>query len=441
MDKTQENLERWCSPRDIKFVSKEAEEDYKKRTRRIVDAIQLKVPDRVPIAPMITLFGGKMFGLTVKEIMYDHEKERETRKKTVMEFQWDSAMGKTNIFPGQVFDAIDYKQLRWPGHGVTEDRPFQFVEGEYMKADEYDAFIDDPSDFLIRTYLPRICGALSPLQNLAPIPYLLPYYAGIIISLGFANGAGLARALESLGRALIAMAEFGTSAIKLSEEMESLGYPNIHGGGLTQAPFDTIGDTLRGTRGIMLDMYRQPDKLLKAIDRLLPIAIQQGISTTKNARDPFVLIPLHKAAKGFMSLEQFHTFYWPSLQKLMLALIEEGLVPMPLFESDYTDRLDIIKDIPRGKAVYWFERTDVFKAKEILGDCVCIKGNVPSPLLCTGTATDVITYCKKLIDIVGKGGGLIVDGDVGIPDEAKVENVRAMTDFVKEYGVYQRLIA
>ena len=140
---------------------------------------------------------------------------------------------------------------------------------------------------------------------------------------------------------------------------------------------------------------------------------------------------------GFMSLEQFKTFYWPTLHKLILGLIDFGLVPMILVEADYTDRLEIIKDIPAGKAIYWFERTDIFKAKEILGDRVCIKGNIPSSLLCTGTPNAVKEYCKKLVDVVGKGGGLIIDGDIGIPDEAKVENVRVMTDFVREYGVYR----
>lgn len=44
-------------------------------------------------------------------------------------------------------------------------------------------------------------------------------------------------------------------------------------------------------------------------------------------------------------------------------------------------------------------------------------------------------YVKNLIDIVGKGGGLIVYCNV-IIDEAKRENVKAMVEFTKEYGVY-----
>jgi hypothetical protein len=437
MDKIQENLELWCSAPGIKFVSKEAEEGYKKRTRRIADAIQLKEPDRVPIAPMIHFFGGRMFGLNARDTMYDHSREAEARKKTVLKFNWDSAMGIMNAFPGPVFDALDFKQLKWPGHGVPVDRTFQFIEGEYMKAEEYDAFLHDPSDFLIRTYLPRICGTLAPLKKLPSIPNLLPYYSGLILSMGAGAAVGLTSALESLIQALTAMAKYGMAAGKYAHEMQSLGYPDIHGGGISQAPFDTIGDSLRGTTGIMLDMYRHPDKLIQAMEKLLPTAIEQGLFTAGISGVPIVFIPLHKGAKGFMSLEQFKTFYWPTLHKLMLAFIDHGLVPMPLIEADYTDRLHLITDIPRGKAIYWFERTDIFKAKEILGDRVCLKGNVPSSLLCTGTPDQVKAYCKKLIDVVGKGGGLIVDGDVGIADEARAENVRAMTEAVFEYGVYR----
>ncbi|GAI27983.1 unnamed protein product, partial [marine sediment metagenome] len=98
-------------------------------------------------------------------------------------------------------------------------------------------------------------------------------------------------------------------------------------------------------------------------------------------------------------------------------------------------RLEIISDIPKGKAVYHFECTDIFKAKEILGDRVCIRGNVPLSLLCTGTPEEVKDYCKKLIDVVGKDGGFIMDAGATL-DDAKPENVKAMCDFTKEYGVY-----
>jgi uroporphyrinogen-III decarboxylase len=119
----------------------------------------------------------------------------------------------------------------------------------------------------------------------------------------------------------------------------------------------------------------------------------------------------------------------------MMGLIEEGLVPMPLFEAEYNSRLEIIKDIPRGKAIYRFEEVRIEKAKEILGDTVCFRGNVPGSLLYAGTPEQVDAYVKKLIDVVGKGGGLIVDSGMWF-DEAKHENVKAMIEATKKYGGY-----
>jgi uroporphyrinogen-III decarboxylase len=163
--------------------------------------------------------------------------------------------------------------------------------------------------------------------------------------------------------------------------------------------------------------------------------IQMGLHARK-ALSPFVFMPLHKGCDGFMSTEQYKTFYWPTLRKVVMGLIEEGLVPILFFEGENTSRLDVIKDIPKGKAVYHFEKVDLLKAKEVLGDTVCFRGNVHISLLCTGTPEEVKAYVKTLVDIVGKNGGLIVDSGA-ILDETKPENLKAMVDFTKEYGIYK----
>jgi uroporphyrinogen-III decarboxylase len=136
-----------------------------------------------------------------------------------------------------------------------------------------------------------------------------------------------------------------------------------------------------------------------------------------------------------MSPDQFKAFYWPTLKKVILGLIDEGLNPFVFWEGDCTSRLELIGDIPKGKAVYMFESTDIFKAKRILRDVVCIRGNVPLSLLIAGTPDDVKEYCKKLIDTVGKGGGFIMDASANL-DDAKPENLKAMVEFTKEYGRY-----
>ena len=81
----------------------------------------------------------------------------------------------------------------------------------------------------------------------------------------------------------------------------------------------------------------------------------------------------------------------------------------------------------------------IIKGKEIFGDYACIRGNVPASLLITGTPKQVEDYVKKMIEGCAEGGGYLVDGGVsGIPDEAKMENVKAMTDAVFKYGVYRK---
>ena len=147
----------------------------------------------------------------------------------------------------------------------------------------------------------------------------------------------------------------------------------------------------------------------------------------KASGNPIVFIPLHWAPDAFMSEQQFKTYWWPSFRQMMLDLIAEDLIPMPMWESDCTKRLEIIKDIPAGKAIYWFERTDIVKAREVLGDVVALRGNVSPSLLTTGTPEDVDTAVKHIVDnVYNKGGRIILDAAFGLPDETPVENVRAM---------------
>jgi hypothetical protein len=436
MDKAKETLELWCAAPDANFVNGDAEEAYKKRARRVADVIQLKVPDRVPIVPSFGMFPALDNGFTCEEVMFDYDKAHKAWMKTLADFKPDLYRASSYAFPGRVFETLDYRQLRLPGRGIPADHVFQFVEKEYVKAEEfYDAFIDDPADFMLRTYLPGVCGALEPLKTLPPFYSWFGYYLGIVGNTSFFAVPEIAGALEALQKAGAEAVKWLTHKREETQEIMSLGFPAILGGHAA-APFDVIGDWFRGTRGIMLDMYRYPDKLMKAMERLVPIQINMGASLSKRMGKPVAMLMLHKGADGFMSNDQYKTFYWPTLRKVMTGLIDEGLVPMPLFEGEYTSRLEIIKDIPKGKAIYWFEKVDIYKAKEILGDTVCFRGNVPGSLLHVGTAQQVRDYVKELIDAVGKGGGLMVDCGIWF-DEAKHENVKAMVEFTKEYGVYR----
>jgi uroporphyrinogen-III decarboxylase len=150
---------------------------------------------------------------------------------------------------------------------------------------------------------------------------------------------------------------------------------------------------------------------------------------------PVLMMPLHKGDNSFMSQRQFETFYWPSLKRILMGLIAEGLVPMPFAEGNYEPRLEIIKDMPRTSVVWYFEHMDMKKAKKVLGGTACITGNVPTSLLCTGKPREVKEHCRQLIQTCAGGGGYILTGSAAI-DQGDPDNLHAMLAAASQYGSY-----
>jgi len=432
-EKREERFKRWLSP-GIKFASPEAERLYKERTTRFIKAIKLEEPDRVPVLLPSGFFPAYYAGYNLGTVMYDYDKLKEAWLKFVDEFDMDSFTGPGLVFPGKVLEMTDHRLYKWPGHGLPANASiYQFVEQEYMKADEYDAYTGNPADFWWRYFLPRTVGAFEPFSKLAP-------FSGMM---GAAVGSYAAFGNPDVEAAMKTMIEAGKEALKwqaavgeASQAILAAGVPNIRGGGMGSAPFDMIADTLRGTQGAMMDMYRQPDKLHEAMEKLAPMAIKGAVAMSNASGCPVTFMPLHKGDETFMSDKQFREFYWPSFKKVLLGIIDEGIVPFPFAEGRYGARLEIIKDLPRGSTLWTFEDIDMARAKKILGDSACIAGNVPASVLHTGTPQDVKAYCRKLIEVCAPGGGYILSGAAGM-NEGNPDNLRAMMEAAKEYGVYK----
>ena len=432
--KREERFKKWLEAPGVEFVSPEAKRAYQERVTRFIKVIKLEEPDRVPFFLPAGNFPAYYAGTTLMKTMYDYDELLRAWKKFRQDFDSDVAMGSGLVWPGKVFERIDYKLLKWPGHGLApESRSYQYIEGEYMRADEYDHLIEDPSDFWLRIIMPRIAGALEPLKHLNAFNPMSGIPMGFIAPFARKDVQGAFQALMEAGEEL---QKWMTATAEANREELVEGYPPF-GGGFSGAPFDMIGDMLRGTHGIMLDMFQRPDKLLEALEKITPMTIDLAVAGADATLSPIVPMPLHKGADSFMSDEQFNTFYWPSLRKVLIGIIDEGLVPMPLAEAYYNKRLKFIKDVPRSSMIWWFERTDMATAKEVLGDTTCIAGNVPTSLLSTGTPQEVKEYCRKLIETCGKGGGYILTGASSV-EETTADNLRAMMEAAKEYGVYKQ---
>jgi len=404
---------------------------YREREKRVMDAIELKKSDRVPVIVRFHFFPAKYTGATHEELMYDPWKTEESYWKVIRDFEPDMIQNPFERFLGPLLDALDCRQARWPGRNLPAHFPYQFVEQEYMKAEEYDHLLSDPSDFIVRRLWPRIFGSLKGFEKLRPLHNAVSYSVGMQTAFGSPE---VLESLDALRKVSEESIRINSYSKRFKEASRKEGFP-METEAITQAPFDFLADYFRGTKGIMLDMYRRPEVVVKACEKILPFLIERALVPARTSGNPRVFIPLHKGADGAMSREQYLKFYWPTLRELMLALIDEGLCPCSFFEGEYASRLEIIKDIPAGKACYKFETVDMVKARDVLGDGICLRGGVPVSLLVTGTSEQVRDHCRRLMEAVAKKGGFIMDASSGL-DDARPENVRALFDATREYGSY-----
>jgi uroporphyrinogen-III decarboxylase len=403
---------------------------YEERRQRLLDQVALKETDRTPFVFATRFWAARYAGITFEQQMYDAEKSADALQKALVLLEPDGYVPSLYIF-GPTLSALDYRLMQWPGHGTDRNATFQYLDREYMPAKDYDAYLFDPTGYCLRQYLPRIAGAFEGLARMPDFPSLSEWrFVAAMRAFGKPElRASLQKLLEVGERA----EEAAQRSAAFVRRMAALGFPSA-GGGFCKAPYDHISDFLRGSKGSMLDLFRNRDKLLEAIDKVGDLLLRGVVEETRAGGTPYVFIPLHWGLDGFMSPQHFQTFYWPGLRKVLMRLIEHDLIPVVLWEGDCTSRLELIGDIPRGKAVYWFEKTDLVRAKSVLGDTVCLRGNVPTSMLIAGTPEEVDAYCRMLITKVGKGGGFILDGAASVPDEARTENVLAMARSVRKYA-------
>jgi hypothetical protein len=430
-EKREKRFQEWLSPK-VAFETPQAGEAYRARVNRFMHAIKLEEPDRVPVMLPVEYYPAYYNGGNLKRscmIMTSCAPRVAPFYPRVRDGLVQCSQSR---FPRKVLELIDYKIQKWPGHGLHDDAPSQqFVEGEYMSPDEYDYLIQDPADFYQRYYLPRMAGSFGAFRKLA---HLTPFVAIPVSYLAAFGDPGVEAAYKTMLEAGRETLKWASVVGEVAQASLKAGFPTVWGG-MSGAPFDQIGDFLRGTQGIMMDMFQRPDKLHEAMKRLVPIMIDEAVAGANQSGCPIIFMPLHKGTGGFMSGKQFETFYWPTFRDVLIGLINEGLVPMPFAEGNYEPRLEVIKDLPRGSAIWFFEQMDMAKAKKVLGDSACIAGGVPASALCTGTPQDVKEASRKAIEACAPGGGFILTAGVHM-DKGDPYNLRAMMDAAMEYGVY-----
>jgi len=399
-------------------MSEKTEKLYGERLNRYVTAMQNEKPDRIPIRPFAAEFAAKYAGYTCQQVTHDVDLALAAVRKCAADFEWDATVGNMVFVWTGLIDAVGTKYYTIPGIDAPPDSAFQYVEPPdeetaFMRADEYEELIADPTAFLANVWMPRASKDIQPMG--APTSYRnnLAWLKG---------GMGMLTYFQKLAEQTARLrSESGTvSAIA----------------GALKAPFDIIADKLRGYRGLCVDIFRQPEKVLAATEALMPHMMFNALAGADPEKKVPITVWLHRGCIPFLSPDVFERFYWPTLKQIIEELYARGHQVLFYAEGNWNPNLKYIAQLPAKSIIYHVDRGSIFEVHKQVSDKFCLSGGIPNSLLAFGTPDEVRAYCKKVIDGVARDGGYILDAGAIMQQDAKIENVKAMTDFTLEYGIY-----
>lgn len=196
---------------------------------------------------------------------------------------------------------------------------------------------------------------------------------------------------------------------------------------------DMLGDSLRGTFGMMPDLLEQPENVKRACELFVKLQIAQSVASYKRSGNRYQWVMLHKGFDNFIGDETYAEFYWPYLRQWIMALIDEGIVPVVFCEGAYNTRLKYLADVPKGKVIYLFEEIDIYEAKKTLGGTACIMGGFPEFTVSHGTKEQIRDKVKEYMDVLAPGGGYIFSLSSSL-DLCPRENLETLFEAVELYG-------
>ncbi len=395
----------------------ETEARYQSRLNRYVTAMRNGRPDMIPIRPFVAEFTGAYAGYTCQELAHDYHKAFAAARRCAADFDWDAVVSNMVYVWTGLTQAIGLKYYGVPGIDIPASTGFQYREPPqqqaFMRSDEYDQLIEDPTGFLLNVWLPRVSTELRKPGEPVTRENNLSFLKG-----------GMAM-MEYFGA-------FGTQNARLRAESGTVSAI----AGIFKAPMDIIADKLRGYLGLVEDLFERRDKVVAACEALMPHLLHVARTTA----DPERLVPIgywmHRGGVPFVSPEIFKNIYWATVKPIIKELWADGHQTLFYAEGQWDHHLESFAELPDQSIVYHVDQGDIFKAHRVLGEKFCISGGVPNVLLARGSTDDVRQCCKKIIDGVARDGGYIMDASAIVQNDARVENVKAMTDFTREYGVY-----
>ncbi|PKN53605.1 MAG: hypothetical protein CVU55_00330 [Deltaproteobacteria bacterium HGW-Deltaproteobacteria-13] len=368
-------------------------------SERIAAVVSLACPDRVPLAPLLDHWAAPYAGITNTVLMNDSEKRFNAVLKTARDFRWDMTFLADTANTTLLKLGVPAR-IKLPGRDLPEHSTHQFDEIGFMTDEDYDVLEKDGIVALFSTLIPRIYPEMTIEQALMDF--------------------------DCAGKEII------EQAIKLREKGIE---PAV--GFVTPGPsFEYFCFARTVNKGLM-DLRKRPAKIKSAGRRFCEGILELAVSSVMQNGIQRVFIGMSRSSPVFLTSKYFEEFIVPDLDFLVHGLIDANITPVFHCDTNWTKFLPYFLRFPKARCILELDSfTDIFKAKEILGDHMAIMGDVPSTLLAEGSRDEVLDYCKRLIETIGKGGGFILSSGCSIPLNAKADNVMAMTEAVEEWGWY-----
>ncbi|GAQ24166.1 uroporphyrinogen decarboxylase family protein [Tepidanaerobacter syntrophicus] len=377
------------------------------RTKLYEDVYSGIIPDRFPVhdglSPEYLIeYAGKDFMTT--QYQYTEELLEEIGEKAMELVRGDS------FSMAWVRNPIAIMFQKSKAFVMSKTGMIQHPEVSGFEADEYDEFIKNPFEFMVEKIIPR----LNPGLDTDPI----------------------ARSVN-FTRIVLAQMDQQEAFDKSNQKLvEKYGFFSPPPGtmGLQLVPFDFLADFCRGFTKIVVDIKRQPEKVLEAMEALMPYAIWAG-RTPETSIFGANMIMTHMAT--FLNTKDFEKFYWPTFYKLCHICAERGQAMSIFCEDDWTRYIDYLQELPQGTRLA-MEYGDPVKFKDKLGKKMVLSGFYPISLLKTGTKQQCIDKAKELIDILAPGGNYIFGFDkqaLSITD-INPENYVAVMEYVLANSKY-----
>ncbi len=360
---------------------------------RVQCAMNLEKPDRVPIWPDVTTASAaNVLGEKIWEIAhqgFDAQQDVELRL-------FDQYGGWDAVNP-----ALTDEVFTLGGNRVikpTQSSPeIQFIEGEYTKYEDYEIIAEIGWMNFVKEHL---ISRVSDIRN--EEEYNTKYD-------------------EVINGTLRGIAEYRKRGAFILYAQ-----PNNH-------PFFTLS-LARSMLKFSEDLFYRPEMVERALAKMTDEFIEFGIMLCQMSGIMVTKVIEERAGGAIYPLRIFDKFWWPYTQKIVDAFHAEGIFLTFHLDTSWDKNLHYFKKLPRKCAMVELDgTTDIFMAKEILRDHLCIASDIHPALMSLGKPEEVAAYCKKLIDEVGGDGGHILSTACGLPAAARKENFRAMIETGKTY--------